>query len=163
MNENSRKTYRSNSYKGIQKCTPLNRNGVQVRDRLNRMTRNPKKKQVIELGKLMGGDTRISTPTNWSTGEIWHNVIKKRGLRIRVRRLLYQRYTKSSGHYKRSNDILFTLYPTHHILNVGIIGVGKEVWIELSNQSNRRRMIYIYKRQPIPTLKVSPNLPIKLI
>ena len=96
------------------------------------MTRNPEK-QVIKLNKLMGGDTRISTPTNGSTNEIRHNVIEIRGLRIRVHRLSYQRYTKSRGHYKGSNDILFTPYPTHHILSVGIIEVDKKVQVELSN------------------------------
>jgi len=133
-----------------------------VRDRPNRMTGNPEK-QVIEFSKLMGGDTGISTPLNRSTNEIWHNVIKRRRLKIRVYRLLYQRYTKSRGHYWKSNDILFTPYPTHHILSVGIIGVDREVRIELSYQGSWKRMIYIYKRQPTPTLKVPPNLPIKLI
>ena len=60
-NEKSRKTYRSISHKGIQKCTSLNRNGVQVRDRPNRMTRNPEE-QIIELSKLMRANTRIGTP-----------------------------------------------------------------------------------------------------
>ena len=40
-NEKSRKTHRNISHKGIQKCTSLNRNGVQVRDGPDRMTRNP--------------------------------------------------------------------------------------------------------------------------
>ena len=97
-----------------------------MRDRANRMTRNPEK-QVIELSKLMGGDTRISTPTIGSTGEIRHNVIKRRGLRIRVHRLSYQRYTKSRGHYRRSNDIRSIPYLTHHILSVGIIKVDREI------------------------------------
>ena len=116
-----------------------------MRDRPNRMTRNPEK-QVIELNKLMGGDTRINTPTNGSTSEIRHNVIERRGLRIRVHRLSYQRYTKSKGHYKGSNDILFTPYPTHHIVSVGIIGVDREVRIELSYQGSRRRVLHIHKR-----------------
>ena len=47
----------------------------------------------------MGGDTRISTPTNASTGETRHNVIERRVFRIRILRLSYQRYTKSKGHY----------------------------------------------------------------
>ena len=41
--EKSRKTHRSICHKGIQKCTSLNRNGVQVRDGPDGMTRNPKK------------------------------------------------------------------------------------------------------------------------
>ena len=152
-NEKSRKTHKSISHKGIQKCISLNRNDVQVRDRPNRITRNPEE-QIIELNKLMRGDTRISTPLNESTSDVRHNVIKRRGLSVWVHGLLYQRYTKSRGHYRRSNDILFTPYPTHHILVVGIIRVGREVQIELSNQGSRKRMIYIQKRQPTLTLKV---------
>ena len=68
-NEKSRKTQRSISHKGIQKCTSLNRNGVQVRDGPNRMTRNPEK-QIMNLSKFMGGNMRISTPLNGNTGEI---------------------------------------------------------------------------------------------
>ena len=40
-----------------------------MRDRLDKMTRNPKK-QIMDLSKLMGVNTRISTPLNGSTGEI---------------------------------------------------------------------------------------------
>ena len=68
-NEKSRKTHRSISHKGIQKCTSLNRNDVQVRDGPDKMTRNPEK-QIMNLGKLMGDNPRISTPLNGSTGEI---------------------------------------------------------------------------------------------
>ena len=78
-NEKSRKTHKSISHKGIQKCTSLNRNDVQVRDRPNRITRNPEE-QIIELNKLMRGDTRISTPLNESTSDVRHNVIKRKGL-----------------------------------------------------------------------------------
>ena len=63
-----RKTHRSICDKGIQKCTSLDRNSVQVRDELDRMTRNPEK-QIIELSKLMRGDMRISTPMNGSTSD----------------------------------------------------------------------------------------------
>ena len=108
-NENNRKTHRSIIHKGIQKCTSLNRNDVQVRDRPNKITRNPKEK-IIELSKLMKGDTRISTPLNGSTSDVRHNVIKGRGFTVCIHGLLYQRYTKSKSHYRRSNDILFTLY-----------------------------------------------------
>ena len=89
----------------------------------------------------MRGDTRINTPTNGSTSDVRHNVIKRRGLSVWEHRLLYQRYTKSGGHYRRSNDILFTPYPTHHILSVGIIGVDKVVQIELYNQGSKRRVL----------------------
>ena len=98
LNEKMRKTHRSISHKGIQKCTSLNRNGVQVRDGPDRMTRNPEK-QIMNLGKLMKGNPRISTPLNGSTSEISHNVIKRRGFIIRVDWLSYQRYPKSRGHY----------------------------------------------------------------
>ena len=144
-NEKSRKTHRSISHTGVQKCTSLNRNGVQVRDGPNRMTRNPEK-QIMNLGKLMKGNPRISTPLNGSTSEISHNFIKRRGFIIRVDWLSYQRYPKSRGHYWRSNDILITPNPTHHILSVGIIGVDREVRVELSNQGSQRRMRNVQQR-----------------
>ena len=97
-----------------------------------------RKKQVIELNKLRRGNPRISTPTDGSTGNEWHNIMEMRRLYVRIHRLLYQRYTKSRCHYLRGNDILFTPYLTLHKLNVGNIGVDREVRIELSNQSNRR-------------------------
>ena len=59
-NEKCRKTHRSISHKGIQKCTSFNRNVVLVRDGPNGMTRNPKK-QVMNLGQLMRGN-RGSVP-----------------------------------------------------------------------------------------------------
>ena len=68
-NKKSRKTHRSISHKSIQKCTSLNKNGVQVRDGSERMTRNPEK-QIMNLSELMGGNTRISTPLNGCTSEI---------------------------------------------------------------------------------------------
>ena len=118
MNEKGRKTHRSISHKGIQKCTLLNRNGVQVRDRPKRMTSNLEK-QIVELCKLISSDIRIRTPSNGSIGNVRQDLIKGRVLIIRIDRLLYQRYTKSRGHYLRSNDILFFFYPTLHKLNVG--------------------------------------------
>ena len=48
-NEKISKSHRSICHKGIQKCTALNRNGMQVRDGLDRMARNPEK-QVMNLG-----------------------------------------------------------------------------------------------------------------
>ena len=89
-----------------------------MRDRPKGMTSNSEK-QIIELNKLMSSDTRIKTPSNGSTGDVRHNLIKGRDLGVRIDWLPYQRYTKSRGHYLRSNDILFTSYPTLHILNVG--------------------------------------------
>ena len=41
---------------------------MKMRDGPNRMTKNLEK-QIIELSKLMGDDSRISTPSNGSTGE----------------------------------------------------------------------------------------------
>ena len=61
----------------IQKCTSLNGNSVKVRDRPNRMTRNLEK-QIIELSKLMRSDTRINSPTDGSTDDKRHDVIKRR-------------------------------------------------------------------------------------
>ena len=76
--------------------------------------------------------------------------------------MLDHRHPKSRGHFRRSNGVLFTLYPTSH-QSVGIIGVDREVQVELSNQGSQRRMINIQQRQPAPTLKVSPNFRVKLI
>ena len=42
-NEKIRKTHRSIYDKGIQKCTSLNRNSIQVRDKPNRIARNSEK------------------------------------------------------------------------------------------------------------------------
>ena len=117
-NEKVRKTHRNICDKSIQKCTSLNRNSVQVRDRLKRMTSNSEK-QIVELCKLMSSNTRIKTPSNGSTGNVRHDLIKKKVLIIRIDRLLYQRYTKSKDYYLRRNDILFSPYPTLHKLNVG--------------------------------------------
>ena len=68
-NEKMRKTHRSIYNKGIQKCTTLDRNSVQVRDRPNRMTRNPEK-QIMNFGQLMRSDPRINTSLNGSTSQI---------------------------------------------------------------------------------------------
>ena len=97
-----------------------------MRDRPNGMIRNLEK-QIIKLNKLMGCDMRISTPTNGSASDERHDVIKRSGLNVWVHGLLYQRYTKNRGHYNKSNDILFTLYPTPYILSVGIIRVVSEI------------------------------------
>ena len=143
--EKSRKTNRSISDESVQKRTSLNRNGMYVRNRPNAMTRNPKE-QIIGLSKLMCGNPRISTPTNGSTSTKRHNVVNGRKLCVRIHRLLYQRYIKSWSHYLTGNNKLFTPYSSLHIVNVGIIGVDREVWIKLSNQSSRKRMLNIQKR-----------------
>ena len=56
---------------------------MKMRYRPNKMTRNPKK-QIVELNKLIRSDTRISTPTNGSIGDERHDVIKVRGLCVKV-------------------------------------------------------------------------------
>ena len=81
LNERSRKTHRNVNKKGIQKCTSLNGNSMKIRDRPNGMKTNLEK-QIIELSKLMGCDTRISTPTNGSIGDEKYDVIKRRGLSV---------------------------------------------------------------------------------
>ena len=48
-NEMSRKAHKSIRHKGIQKCTSLERNGVQMRDGLDGMTRNLEK-EIMNLG-----------------------------------------------------------------------------------------------------------------
>ena len=59
-NEKMRKANRSISNKGIQKCTTLQRNGVQMRDRPKRMTSNPKEK-IVNLSELSNSDPRTKT------------------------------------------------------------------------------------------------------
>ena len=54
-----------------------------MRDAPKRMTSNPEK-QIIELSKLMSSDTRIGTPSNGSTGDVRHNLIKGRDLGVRI-------------------------------------------------------------------------------
>ena len=66
MNEKMRKANRSINNKGIQKCTMLQRNGVQMRDKPDRMLRNLKEK-IMSFGQLMKGDPRIETPLDRST------------------------------------------------------------------------------------------------
>ena len=66
MNKKLRKAHRSIRNKGIQKRISLQKNGVQIRDRLNQMTRNPKEK-IVNLGQLVRGDPRIKTPLDRST------------------------------------------------------------------------------------------------
>jgi len=65
-NEKMRKAHRSIYDKGIQKCTSLYRNGMQIRDGLDGMVRNPKEK-IVNLGQLVRDDPRIRTPLDRST------------------------------------------------------------------------------------------------
>ena len=69
MNKKMRKAHWSISNKGIQKCTSLQRNSVQLRDKQNRMARNPKEK-IVNLGQLVRGDPRIRTPLDRSTSDV---------------------------------------------------------------------------------------------
>ena len=68
-NEKMRKTHKSIYDKGIQKCTSLYRNGVQVRDGPDRTARNPEK-EIMNLNQLVRSDLRISTPPDRSTNKI---------------------------------------------------------------------------------------------
>ena len=68
-NEKIKKTHRSICDKGIQKCTTLDRNSVQVKDGPDRVARNPEK-EIMNLGQLMRSAPRISTPLNGSTSQI---------------------------------------------------------------------------------------------
>ena len=110
-NEKMRKTNRSINNKGIKKCTTLQRNVVQMRDRPKRMTRNPKEK-IVNLSELSYSDPRIRTPLDKRPSDIRHDVVQGRGLIIRVDRMLDHRYPKSISHYRRSNGVFFTSYPT---------------------------------------------------
>ena len=61
-NEKSEKTHRSIGDKSVQKRTSLNGNNMKMRDRPYTMTQTSEK-QIVDLSKFMGSDTRISTPT----------------------------------------------------------------------------------------------------
>ena len=64
-----RKTNRSIRNNSIQKCTSLQRNGVQIRDRPQGMTRYPKEK-IGSLSELSRSDPRIRTPPDRSTNDL---------------------------------------------------------------------------------------------
>ena len=64
-----RKTNRSIRNKSIQKCTSLQKNGVQMRDRPQGMTRYPKEK-IGSLSELSRSDPRIRTPPDRSTNDL---------------------------------------------------------------------------------------------
>ena len=69
LNEKMRKTHRTICHKGIQKCTSLERNDVQMRDGSDRMARNPEK-EIMNLGQPMRGNPRLRTPLNGRPSEI---------------------------------------------------------------------------------------------
>ena len=137
-NKKMRKANRSISNKGIQKCTTLQRNGVQMRDRPKRMTSNPKE-EIINLSELSSGDSRMKTPLDRRLSDVRHDVIQGRRLIIRVDKMLDHWHPKGISHYRRGNGVPYTPYPTPHE-SVGIIGVDKEVRIELSDQGSQRWM-----------------------
>ena len=137
-NKKMRKANRSISNQGIQKCTMLQRNGVQMSDRPKRMTSNPKEK-IMNRSKLKSGDPRIRTPLDRRPSDIRHDVIQGRRLIIWVGRIMDHWYPKGINHYRRGNGVPYTPYLNPHE-SVGIIGVDKEVRIELSNQGSRRWM-----------------------
>ena len=112
-NEKMRKANRSISNKGIQKCTTLQRNGVQMRDRPKRMTSNPKEK-IVNLGELSNSDPRTKTPLDKRPNDIRHDVVQGRRLIIKVDRILDHWYPKSISHYQRGNGVPYTPYPTPH-------------------------------------------------
>ena len=58
MKKQMRKTNRRTRNKGVHKHTSLKKDGVQMRNRPQRMTRYPKEK-IGSLSKLSGCDTRI--------------------------------------------------------------------------------------------------------
>ena len=70
----TRKTNRSIRNRSIQKCTSLQRNGVQMRDRPQGMTHNPKEK-IGSLSELSRSDLRIRTPLDRRTSDVRHDVV----------------------------------------------------------------------------------------
>ena len=69
-----RKTNRSISNKGIQKCITLQRNDVQVRDRPQGMTSNPKVK-IVNLSELSSSDPKIRTPLDKRSSDVRYDVV----------------------------------------------------------------------------------------
>ena len=61
MKKQMRKTNRSTKNKSVQKHTSLKRDGVEMRNRPQRMTRYPKEK-IGDLSKFSGHDLKIRTP-----------------------------------------------------------------------------------------------------
>ena len=112
-NKKMRKAHRSIKNKGIQKRTSLKRNDVQMRDRSQRMTSNPKEK-IVNLSELSSSDLRIKTPLDRRPNDIRHDIIYGRRLIIRVDKMLDHWHLKSISHYRRGNGAPYTPYPTPH-------------------------------------------------
>ena len=111
MKKQLRKIDRSFSNKSIQKCTSFQRNGVQMRDRPQGMTRYLKEK-IGSLSELSKSDSRIRTPLDRSPSDVRHDVVQGRRLIIGIDKVLDQWYPKSISHNPRINGILYTSYPT---------------------------------------------------
>ena len=75
------------------------------------MIRYPKEK-IGSLSELSRSELRIRTPLDRSPSDVRHDVVQGRRLIIGIDRMLDQRYPKSINHYPKSNDILYTSYPT---------------------------------------------------
>ena len=91
------------------------------------MTSNPKE-NIMNQSELSSGDPRIKTPLNRRPSDIRHDVIQGRRLIIRVDRMPDHWYPKGINHYRMSNGVPYTPYPTPH-KSVGIIRVDREVQI----------------------------------
>ena len=76
-NKKMRKVNRSISNKGIQKRTTFQRNGMQMRDRSQGMTSNPKE-ELVNLNELSSSDPRIRTPLDKRPSDIRHDVVQGR-------------------------------------------------------------------------------------
>ena len=112
-NKKMRKANRSISNKGIQKCTTLQKNGVQMRDKPKRMTSNPKE-EIMNFSELSNGDPRIRTPLDRRPSDIRHDVAQGRRLILRVDRMLDHWHPKGINHYRRGNGVPYTPYRTPH-------------------------------------------------
>ena len=112
-NKKMRKANRSISNKGIQKCTTLQKNGVQMREKPKRMTSNPKE-EIMNFSELSNGDPRIRTPLDRRPSDIRHDVVQGRRFIIKVDRMLDHWHLKSISHYRRGNGVPYTPYPTPH-------------------------------------------------
>ena len=82
-----------------------------MRDRPQVKTRYPKE-EIGSLSELSRSDPKIRTPPERSPGDVRHDVVQGRRLIIGIDRVQDQRYPKSISHYPKSNDILYTSYPT---------------------------------------------------
>ena len=138
--EQVRKTNRHTRHESIKKHTSLQRDGVEMWNRPQGMTRNSKK-QIYGLKKCRRCDPRIRTPLDRWSSDVWHDLINRRWLIIRIDRISDNGNPKSLSHYPRGNGELNTSYPTPNN-GVRIIDVTWEVREELSNQSSRGWMIY---------------------